>query len=161
MNDISREEAERAIDDLPEWVAPYLSCWGSKLPDGGRMTVTFAAEFAGVKPATVRKLRERSDHFSRLEDIARHATIEWAQTYVEAGLRAMAPDMMRALRRLIRSDDSKTVLKAMEWLLNRPQRMEIEVDESDIDAEIERELARLAGRGEEDVPGGAEGASDA
>jgi len=121
----SRNE-KQALEQLPAWAPEYLACWGSKKPDGGRMTVRFAAEFAGVTPSAVRNLRERSATFSRLEEIARHAGAEWAQTYIEAGLRALAPGLMRALAELIADKNAQTVLKGIEWLRNKPQALSLE-----------------------------------
>jgi hypothetical protein len=84
------------------------------------MTVTFAAGFAGTTPEAVRKLRERSAAFRRLEQIARHGTAAWAQRYVEAGLRGLAPEVMRSLALLIQGCHPATVVKAVEWLMAVP-----------------------------------------
>lgn len=104
------------LERLPKWVPEYLACWGSKKPEGGRMTVAFAAEFAGTSPAAVRKLRERSPAFRRLEEVSRYAGAQWAQSYVDAGLRGLAPGVMEALADLVKERNPQAVLKALEWL---------------------------------------------
>jgi len=117
------EKSELA--ELPEWVPMYLSCWGSTKPDGGRMTVTFAAEFAGVRARTVRALRERSPSFRRMEWMARHGTSEWASEFVDRGLRGAAPLIVAAFYKLIAAGEKQVVLKGMEWLRGRPQELKL------------------------------------
>ena len=156
------EGEKRELERLPSWAPEYLACWGSKKPDGGRMTVTFAAEFSGVTPETVRKLRERSATFRRLEEVARFSGGEWAQTYVEAGLQALAPGLMRALGTLIDERNPQVVLKALEWLRGRPQEIDVLVDDvselsdeersSRVVALLERARARRDGPAADDEP---------
>lgn len=127
-------DEREALEKMPEWAPEYLACWGSLKPDGGRMTVTFAAEFAGTTPEAVRQLRSRSEQFERMEWIARQGTAAWAQSYVEAGLRTMAPRMMRALAKLLDSHHPQVVLKVAEWLLGKPQELRLS-GELDVDVE--------------------------
>lgn len=103
----------------------YLACWGSTLPDGGRMTVTFAAEHAGITPEAVRSLRMRNPAFERLEFLARHGKAAWAQSYVEAGLRGLSPWLMDSLARLVKEGNPQVVLKLTEWLRGRPEQLQI------------------------------------
>ena len=118
-------DERRELAELPEWVSEYLACWGSKLPDGGRMTVTFAAEFAGISPDAVRKCRQRNPAFTRLEDIARHAGSEWAQTYIESGIRAMAPWIMASLAKLVKDGNPQAVLKVADWMRGKPTELQL------------------------------------
>ena len=89
------------------------------------MTVTFAAEFAGVTPSTVRDLRARSPQFKRLEWLARKGTSEWVQGYVQAGLRSMAPQVMSSLYGLIVDKHPQTVVKMAEWMRGKPDLLDI------------------------------------
>ncbi len=137
------------FERLPEWVPNYLACWGSKKPDGGRMTVSFAAEFAGTTPDAVRMLRSRSEQFQRSEWVARQGTAEWAQSYMEAGLRTMAPRAIKAMGRLLDADNPQTVLKVAEWLL--APTTQIEVGPPGSFAGFEEALGRIYGDdGDED-----------
>lgn len=149
---MDRDEAEGQIEQMPVWVAAYLGCWGSTRPDGKRMMVQFAADFAGTTPSAVRNLRQRSPAFRKLEDIARYGTAAWAQSYVEAGLRGLAPTLMRSLARLIETDNYQTVLKVAEWLRGKPTEVKVigsgdegeqvvRFDLSDIPIEVLRYLA--------------------
>lgn len=122
---MDNDEAEREIEKMPIWAPDYLACWGSTRPDGKRMTVAFAADFAGTTTEAVRKLRARSEAFRRLEEITRYGTAEWAQTYVEAGLRGLAPRMMRSLARLVDADEYHTTLKLVEWLRGKPTEVKV------------------------------------
>lgn len=115
-----RDLAEHGLEKMPPWAPEYLACWGSKAPHGGRMTVTFAAEFAGTTPDNVRQYRKANRHFRRLEQIARYAAGAWSSSYIEAGLRALAPGLMRALAAQIEAGNTQTVLKVAEWLRGKP-----------------------------------------
>lgn len=125
MND-QRDLDEHELEKLPKWVNNYLSCWGSrKRPDGGRMTVTFAADFAGVGPTAVRNMRQRSPAFRRLEIIARHMGAYWSQSFVEAGLRGLSPKIMQAFADLIEERHPQTVIKGLELLMGKVQELEV------------------------------------
>ena len=89
------------------------------------MTVTFAAEFAGITPSTVRDLRARSPQFQRLEWLARHGTTEWVQSYVQAGLRAMTPQVMSSLHKLLVDGHPQTVVKVAEWMRGKPDLLDL------------------------------------
>jgi len=122
-----RDLDEHALEKMPPWVAEYLACWGSKKPDGGRMTVTFAAEFAGTTTDAVRQYRKANASFRRLEEVARYAGANWARTYVEAGLRGLAPDLMRNLAYLINVEKHpQTIMKALGWMLG-PQELNLSI----------------------------------
>jgi len=134
-----RNADEWELERMPKWVHSYLAAWGSKPPDGGRMTVTWAAEFAGTNPDTVRQYRRSSAAFRRLEDIARHGSTNWLQSYVDAGLRGLAPEIMTAMADLIRQRNHQAVLKALEWMRGREARLNIDLSEL-----TEEQLERIA-----------------
>ena len=117
---------ERAeFERLPEWAPEYLACWGSTKPDGGRMTVTFAAEYAGVTPSTVRDLRARSPQFQRMEYLARNGTSEWMQSYIQAAGRAFAPLLVDSMYRLLSDGHPQATLKMWEWARGKPDLLDI------------------------------------
>jgi len=156
---MKRKEAERKLEELPRWAPGYLAMWGSTKDDGGRMTVTYAAESVGATAEAVRQLRHRSPAFRRLEEIARHSTDKWAQSYVKAGLRVMAPSLMEAVHDLIQSRNPQVVLKILDWLRDQPQQVELSwrdmARREGLDPdEIERELvgqfvSAMVGAGQE------------
>jgi len=114
------EDAEGHINDLPSWVPMYLAAWGSKRPDGKRVTVSWAASVAGTTASTVRSLRMRSDRFCRMEYIARHGEGEHVASMIDAGLRGNASRIFESFIRLVDKGNPQAVLKAMEWLQNKP-----------------------------------------
>jgi hypothetical protein len=145
-------DEKRDLEALPEWVPMYLDCWGSVKPDRGRMTVSFAAEFAGTTPEAVRHLRVRSAAFRRMEDIARHGTALWAQSYVEAGLRNRLPAIFAAIDKLLAGADRDTALKLLGWERGKPEEIKVSGDlgisdlrefEQMSDEELARFLANL------------------
>lgn len=135
-------DERQTLEKLPEWVPMYLDCWGSRKPGGGRMTVTFAAEYAGTTPEAVRHLRSRSAAFRRMEWIARNGTAEFAQSYVEAGLRNRLPKMMAAMDKLLESAHPDTVLKLLGWVRGKPQELKI-TGNLGVDADLGVVLAEL------------------
>lgn len=133
------------LEKLPPWVPLYLSVWGGTRPDGKRMTVKWAADYAGISPSNVRNLRSRSPGFRRMEGMARFTSIQFAQSYVERGLAHIAPLWLNALITLLAVADSQTVLKVGEWLRGKPEAMDVHLhgamglvgaEMSDKDAEL-------------------------
>lgn len=114
------------LEKMPSWVPTYLAAWGSTNPDGNRMLVRIAAELAGTQASNVRNLRLRSPQFKRMEWMARHGSMAQAASFVEAGLRGIAPVIFEAFVKLIRSGDPATVRKAMEWLGSVTSKVELE-----------------------------------
>lgn len=126
-----RLDRDEATEGLPAWVPAYLAAWGGE-QDGGRedggkrMTVSQAAEIAGTTSSNVRNLRTRSVQFKRLEWIARHGDTAYMQSMVEAGLRGNALLIFAAFMRLVQEGNTQAVLKAMEWLQDKPLRVKVE-----------------------------------
>jgi hypothetical protein len=161
------------LERLPEWVPTYLAAWGSTGPDGKKMTVKVAAELAGTTDSNVRNLRERSPQFRRLEDMARHGSAERAASQVDAYLRGNSLRIIEAFDALVGQGNPQTVLKAMEWLRDKPAEVDVNLrgavaavqgQMSDEDAEqilnnlLLAEVAEVgAGSG---VPAAATGAGD-
>lgn len=121
------DESDEAtvLERLPEWVPTYLAAWGSTGPDGKKMTVKAAAELAGTNDSNVRNLRTRSPQFRRLEDMARHGSAERAASQVDAYLRGNSLRIIEAFDALVGQGNPQTVLKAMEWLRDRPAEVDV------------------------------------
>lgn len=117
---LAAAETEDAIADLPAWVSVYLAAWGSKRPDNKRRTVSWAARIAGTNPSNVRTLRQRSSRFRTMEDLARHTDTRYAQSLVDSGLRGNAPIILESFMALVRDRHPQSVLKAVEWLADKP-----------------------------------------
>lgn len=131
-----RIERQEIADELPAWVPAYLAAWGGER-QGRRMTVTQAAQLAGTTGSNVRNLRQRSEQFRRLEYVARHGDTEYMQSMVEAGLRGNALTIFGAFMRLVQAGNTQAVLKAMEWLQDKPLRIKME-DDDDLLSDDER-----------------------
>lgn len=112
-------EEQRILDTLPGWVPTYLACWGSTRPDGKRMSVTWAAGLAGVSPDAVRQLRARSRQFRMMEHVCRQGGAEFMASYASAGVRAMAPEILTAMRDLITDRNPRMVSEAVKILLGQ------------------------------------------
>ena len=142
-------DEKRELEELPEWVPMYLDCWGSKKPDGGRMTVSFAADFAGTTPDAVRMLRKRSAAFRRMEKLARHGTALWAQSYVEAGLRNRLPKIFASVDKLLDAMNVETTLTLLKMVRGKPEELRVigelgvAADVWDLRGKSDEELARL------------------
>lgn len=137
-------QAEREIERMPAWVSQYLAAFGSKRPDGKRMTVQWAAEFAGTRPGTVREYRRTSPAFRKLEEVARFGDVSFMSSYVNAGLRGLAPAAMEALADLIYVRNPQVVLKALSWLRG-PEELEVTMKrETEVTADDMAEAARRA-----------------
>ena len=131
-------EEQEILDSLPEWVPDYLAAWGSRVgPDGERMQVSKAAALVGVTPAAVRKLRERSERFRLLEQVARHGGSGFTASYMEAGIKGMAFDIFRAFRRLVENGNPQVVVQAMKWAMDKP---DVEVEASMFDLETWKQV---------------------
>jgi hypothetical protein len=128
-----RIERAEVAEELPAWVPAYLAAWGGEQKsgeqkNGKRMTVSQAAEVAGTTSSNVRNLRTRSEQFKRLEWIARHGDTAYMQSMVEAGMRGNALLIFAAFMRLVQEGNTQAVLKAMEWLQDKPLRVKVEDD---------------------------------
>ena len=114
-------EEERILEQLPPWVPSYLAAWGSKLdPEGKTMRVKTAAALAGTTESNVRMLRNSNPKFRLLETIARKGGSLWLSSYMEAGIRGMAPRIFQSFASLIESENPQVVLQAMKWALDKP-----------------------------------------
>lgn len=116
MGELAEEQAQ--TDGFPDWALEYLAAWGSKVgPDGKRMRVKTAAALAGTTDSNVRELRRTNERFRLMEGIARNAGAMYMASYAEAGLRALAPEILRAFADLVRSRNAQIVVQAMKILL--------------------------------------------
>jgi hypothetical protein len=137
-------EAERQIERMPAWVPQYLAAFGSRRPDGKRMTVKWAAELAGTNPENVRQYRKASAAFRRLEEVARFGDVMFMQSYVDAGLRGLAPLAMEALADLLRVRNPQVTLKAIGWLRG-PEELAVTLQQAaEVTADDMAEAARRA-----------------
>lgn len=151
----------QAIEQLPAWVPVYLAAWGSTGPDGARMMVKTAAELAGVSESCIRNWRSQSPQFKRLERMARYGSVESIASFVDAGLRGVAPIIFQSFMRLVNDGDGPTVREAMKWLRAQPEQLdiqgELQLNDSSPRAEIARRLSGIAARTEAvDDPGRSE-----
>jgi len=145
-------EEERTLEELPSWVPGYLAAWGSKLdPDGKTMRVKTAAALAGTTESNVRNLRQRNPNFRLLETIARKGGSLWLSSYMEAGIRGMAPRIFQSFCKLVESQNPQVVLQAMKWALDKPEGINVNLsgvmatdDVSQLDdEELDTRLAEL------------------
>ena len=113
-------EADRAVEKLAPWVPTYLGAWGCKREDGKRVTVGWAAEQAGTTDSNVRNLRQTNPRFRRLEELARYGRAEQISSMIQAGLRGSAPVILQEFMRLVQSGNAPAIMKAMEWLQDKP-----------------------------------------
>ena len=114
-------EEERTLEQLPAWVPGYLAAWGSKRdPEGKTMRVKTAAALAGTTESNVRMLRKRNEQFRLLETIARKGGSLWLSSYMQAGIRGMAPRILQSFTKLIEAENPQVVLQAMKWALDKP-----------------------------------------
>jgi hypothetical protein len=114
-------EAKQAdLEQLPTWVPAYLGAWGGKRENGKRVTVAWAAEQAGTTDSNVRNWRQTSQQFKRLEHLARYGRAEQVSSMVQAGLRGMTPVILAAFMRLVQTGNVHAIMKAMEWLQDKP-----------------------------------------
>lgn len=119
-------EEERILEELPSWVPGYLAAWGSQLdPDGKTMRVKTAAALAGTTESNVRMLRKRNQNFRLLETIARKGGSLWLSSYMEAGIRGMAPRIFQSFYKLVEAENPQVVLQAMKWALDKPDAIDI------------------------------------
>jgi len=114
-------DEQEVLESLPSWVPDYLAAWGSRFdPDGKRMRVKTAAALAGTTESNVRHLRCTSERFKLLETIARKGGAIWLSSYMEAGIRGMAPKIFQSFHKLIEAENPQVVLQAMKWALDKP-----------------------------------------
>ena len=126
MGELAEEQAQ--LEKLPVWVPDYLAAWGSKFdPEGKRMRVKTAATLAGTTESNVRELRRRSERFQLMEKIAREGGSLFLSSYMEAGLRTMAPSLLQAFRTLVANLNPQVVLQGMKWAMDRPEALTVDV----------------------------------
>jgi hypothetical protein len=119
-------QEERIFAGLPAWVPGYLAAWGSKRdPEGKTMRVKTAAALAGTTDSNVRMLRNSNPQFRLLETIARKAGSLWLSSYMEAGIRGIAPQIFHSFQSLVQSENPQVVLQAMKWALDKPDAIDI------------------------------------
>lgn len=162
MGELAEEQAQ--LETLPAWVPLYLAAWGSVDPEGKRMQVKTAAGLAGVTDSAVRELRRTNEQFRTLEHIARRASQAFLASYMEAGIRASAPQLLQAYLELVASRNPQVVLQGMKWALDKPEAANVNVNLKGVvatddlsslsDGELDARLGELmAAFGEgEDVP---------
>ena len=127
MGELAEEQAR--LEKLPAWVTEYLAAWGSRFdPDGKPMRVKTAAALAGTTASNVRDLRRTSEQFRLLERIARHGGAMFLASYMEAGIRSLAPAMLRAFAALIEAENPQVVLQGMKWALDKPDMANLNVN---------------------------------
>lgn len=116
------DDARRSVDvlRLPPWVPTYLAAWASKRPYSKRVTVTWAARMAGTTASNVRDLRRGAPRFRVMEQMARFGEGKHIASMISGGLRGNASLIFEAFMTLVASGNSQAVLKAMEWLQNKP-----------------------------------------
>ena len=91
------------------------------------MRVKTAATLAGTTESNVRELRRRSDRFQLMEKIAREGGSMFLSSYMEAGLRTMAPSLLQAFRMLVANMNPQVVLQGMKWAMDRPEALTVDV----------------------------------
>ena len=115
------------------------------------MRVKTAAALAGTTESNVRHLRRTSDQFKLLETIARKGGSLWLSSYMEAGIRGMAPRIFQSFYKLVEDQNPQAVLQAMKWALNKPDGLNVNLsgvmvtdDVSQLDDdELDSRLAEL------------------
>ena len=130
------------------------------------MRVKTAAALAGTTESNVRTLRMRNEQFRLLETIARKAGSLWLSSYMQAGIRGMAPRIFQSFTKLIEAENPQVVLQAMKWALDKPDGINVnlsgvmatddvsQLDDEELDARLDELFEQARKRtGDQATPG--------